>query len=57
MMTSAVPVMPTQTLYPMLGDFVGQGSVVGVVIAIIAVIVRRFRRAHGARPQVTTQGA
>ncbi len=57
MMTAAVPVMPTETLYPILGDLVGQGSVVGVVLAILAVIVRRFRRAHSERPQVTAEGA
>ncbi len=48
-MVAAAPVMPTKTLYPSLGDIVGQLSLTGVVLTIVAVIARRFRRPRRAQ--------
>ena len=57
MMVAAAPVMPTRTLYGSLGDIVGQLSVAGLLLTIVAVVVRRFRRPRGARVQVAADAA
>jgi apolipoprotein N-acyltransferase len=46
-MFAAAPVMPTGTLYTTLGDIVGQLSVAGILVTIIAVITMRFRQRTG----------
>jgi apolipoprotein N-acyltransferase len=57
MMTALAPVMPTGTLYPIVGDIVGQLSVVGLMLAIVAVVAQRFLRARRERQPMTAEVA
>jgi|GEM_PF-4573490 len=56
-MSATAPVMPTGTLYVILGDIVGQVSVAGILLMIVAVIAAHFRRPRGARPRVVADAA
>ncbi len=56
-MMALAPVMPTGTLYPIVGDIVGQLSVVGLVLAIVAVVAQRFLRARRERQPMTAEAA
>jgi hypothetical protein len=49
-MLAAAPVMPVATLYPILGDGIGQASVAGLALAALAVMVQRAARAIRDRP-------
>ena len=44
MMVSEVPVQKIKTGYPIIGDVVGLAAVLGLLIVILIVIVKRFRR-------------
>jgi apolipoprotein N-acyltransferase len=49
MMTASAPILATRTLYPLVGDVVGQASVAGFVLTILAVIARRLQLARRPR--------